>query len=258
MRILKITILLLSVLFSSCFNNKDSNKNNIENQENKNIETKENKKLQFLYFSNGGLIGYFDDGTIVGCPRCDLMAENIEAIKTREPHSKFKLENGILISEQGDSISINSMRNNEWAIVNYKNILNTTEDISKTFVALKFINDYVANTNKMKESTGIVEWVNSNEDVSKKFKIELTKMIEDAYKSEPEYGLGFDPIFDAQDRPDDGFKLYKFDTISNYLTVEGKSWKDFTVRMKIKEVNSKWLVDGCGVINIPENEQAER
>jgi hypothetical protein len=35
------------------------------------------------------------------------------------------------------------MRNNEWAIVNYKNILNTTEAISKTFVALKLINDYL-------------------------------------------------------------------------------------------------------------------
>ncbi|REE07616.1 hypothetical protein DFQ09_1182 [Winogradskyella pacifica] len=129
---------------------------------------------------------------------------------------------------------------------------------SKTYVALKFINDYVANSNKMKEQIGIIEWVNSNQDVSQEFKGELTKMIGDAYESEPEYGLGFDPIFDAQDYPDDGFKLAEFDSISNYLTVEAKTWKGFVIKMKIKEVNNKWLVDGCGVINIPKNKQAQR
>ena len=129
---------------------------------------------------------------------------------------------------------------------------------SITNVALKFINDYVMNCNKMKEQIGIVEWVNSNQDVSPEFKVELTKMIEDAYKSEPEYGLGFDPIFDAQDYPDDGFKLTEFDSISNYLTVEAKTWKGFVIKMKMKKVNNKWLVDGCGVINIPKNKQAER
>lgn len=133
------------------------------------------------------------------------------------------------------------------------------EDTTRiTSGALKFINDYVTNCNKMKEQIEIVKWVNSNQDVSKEFKTELTKMIEDAYKSDPEYGLGFDPIFDAQDYPDDGFKLTEFDSISNYLTVEAVSWKGFTITMKIKEVNKKWLVDGCGVINIPKTKQAER
>jgi hypothetical protein len=133
------------------------------------------------------------------------------------------------------------------------------EDTSSiTYVALKFVNDYVVNCNKMKGQIGIVEWVNSNENVSQEFKEQLVKMIEDAYKSEFEYGLGFDPIFDAQDYPDDGFKLAKFDSISNYLTVEAKTWKGFAIKMKIKEVNNKWLVDGCGVINIPKNKQAER
>jgi hypothetical protein len=132
------------------------------------------------------------------------------------------------------------------------------DTISKTYVALKFINDYVVNCNKMKEQIGIVEWVNSNQDVSQEFKGELTKMIEDAYKSEPDYGLGFDPIFDAQDYPDDGFKLTEFDSISNYLTVEAKTWKGFVIKMKIKKANNKWFVDGCGVINIPKNKQAER
>jgi hypothetical protein len=127
-----------------------------------------------------------------------------------------------------------------------------------TDVALKFINDYVVNCNKMNEQIGIVEWVNSNQNVSQEFKEQLAKMIKDAYTSGFEYGLGFDPIFDAQDYPDDGFKLAKFDSISNYLTVEAKTWKGFAIKMKIKKVHHKWVVDGCGVINIPKNKQAER
>jgi hypothetical protein len=134
--------------------------------------------------------------------------------------------------------------------------LETTKAI--TDVALKFINDYVVNCNKMNEQIGIVEWVNSNQNVSQEFKEQLAKMIKDAYTSEFEYGLGFDPIFDAQDYPDDGFKLAEFDSISNYLTVEAKTWKGFAIKMKIKEVHHKWVVDGCGVINIPKNKQAER
>ncbi|WP_067139002.1 hypothetical protein [Oceanivirga salmonicida] len=81
-----------------------------------------NRQLQFLYFSNGGLIGYFDDGTITGCPKCDLTNESINSLKNRKPHSKFKIVENELISEQGGSIPINSMKSNEWAIVNYRKI----------------------------------------------------------------------------------------------------------------------------------------
>ncbi|WMI70056.1 hypothetical protein [Mangrovimonas sp. YM274] len=140
-----------------------------------------------------------------------------------------------------------------------KEIPNTPEiSDSITYVATKFINDYVSNCNKMKEQIGIIEWVNSYPNVSQKFKSELTKMIQDAEEKDPEYGLGFDPIFDAQDYPDDGFKLTEFDSTSNFLTVEAKSWEGFTITMRLKEMNNEYLVDGCGVINIPKNKQAKR
>lgn len=152
MKIIKVVIFIFFISIFSCKNKKESKKDENKIPIEKKIEIKENRQLQFLYFSNGGLIGYFDDGTIVGCPRCDLMNDNIEAIKTREPHSKFKIENGILISEQGDSVSINSMRNNEWAIVNYKSTLITVENLNNkekeiTGVALSFHKWYIKNTN---------------------------------------------------------------------------------------------------------------
>lgn len=129
---------------------------------------------------------------------------------------------------------------------------------TKYNVALNFINDYVDNCNKMKNQIGIIEWINSNQNASKELKSELIRIIEEANQNDPEYGLGFDPIFDAQDYPDEGFELTKFDSISNYLTVEAKNWKGFIITMKIKEINNKWLVDGCGIINIPKTMQAER
>ncbi|AUC16510.1 hypothetical protein BTO06_15725 [Tenacibaculum sp. SZ-18] len=129
---------------------------------------------------------------------------------------------------------------------------------SVTDVALKFINDYVSNCNKMKAQIGIIEFVNTHPNVSKEFKTELIRMIEEAEKADPEHGLGFDPIFDAQDCPDDGFKLSEFDSKTNYLTVEAINWKGFTITMKIKELDNKWFVEGCGVVNIPKDKQAKR
>ncbi|CAL2101684.1 conserved protein of unknown function [Tenacibaculum sp. 190130A14a] len=137
-----------------------------------------------------------------------------------------------------------------------KTELNYTDSIAD--VAIQFINEYVSNCNKTKEQVGIIEFVNAHPNVSAKFKTELKRMIEEAEKSDPEYGLGFDPIFDAQDYPDDGFKFSEFDSKTNYLTVEAINWKGFKITMKIKELDNKWLVTGCGVINIPKEKQAKR
>ncbi len=117
-----ITVILLIFVVSilSCENNQTSKKTSETITVEKKSETPKEKRLQFLFYANGGLIGYFDDGTIVGCPRCELTDEVVEILKDREPHSKFKIIDNVLISEQGDTIPIDSMRNNEWAIVNYK------------------------------------------------------------------------------------------------------------------------------------------
>ena len=137
-----------------------------------------------------------------------------------------------------------------------KTELNYTDSI--TNVALQFINEYVSNCNKTKEQIGIIEFVNAHPNVSIEFKTELKRMIEEAEKSDPEYGLGFDPIFDAQDYPNNGFKLSGYDSNTNYLTVEAINWKGFTITMRVKELDNKWLVTGCGVINIPKDKQAKR
>ena len=124
--------------------------------------------------------------------------------------------------------------------------------------ALEFINLYVDNCNKMKESIGVVEWVNSNSITTIRFKTELKTIMEEAYKIEPELALNADPIFDAQDYPEKGFELDSFDSKTNYIVVKGKDWEDFKLTMKMVLENDNWLVDGCGIINIPINKRITR
>jgi hypothetical protein len=122
-------------------------------------------------------------------------------------------------------------------------------------IALTFINSYADNCNKMKEAIGIVEWVNSNELSTNNFKKEVKRIIEEANEEDPELGLGFDPIFDAQDF-DNRFeleKLEKYDDQTNFIVVKGKEWTAYKLTIKVVLENNKWLVDGCGIVNIPDD-----
>ncbi len=110
----------------------------------------------------------------------------------------------------------------------------------------------------MSDSQGILEWVKSNSLATQKFKEELKRTIEDAYEKDPEIGLDFDPIFDAQDYPEEGFTLDSLDVKTGYLIVRGKKWKEFKLVMKLVYEDKKWLVDGCGIINIVKGKRMQR
>ena len=110
----------------------------------------------------------------------------------------------------------------------------------------------------MKESLGILEWVNSNEMTTNQFKTKVKSIIDQAYKKDPEIGLGFDPIFDAQDYPDKGFELEIFDNKTNFIVVKGKNWADFKLTIKSVMEDNKWLIDGCGIVNIPHDKRSTR
>ena len=120
-------------------------------------------------------------------------------------------------------------------------------------IALSFINSYVDNCNKMNESVCVVEWVSSNSLTTNSFKTRLKKLVEEAYKINPEMGLDADPIFGAQDYPDKGFELESFDNKTNFIVVKGKDQAEFKLTMKMVLENNNWLVDGCGIINIPDD-----
>ena len=122
-------------------------------------------------------------------------------------------------------------------------------------VAVIFINDYVDYLNENNSNIGRIDWVNSRTDVTINFKKELIEIITKIVKEYPEIGLDFDPIIDAQDRPEK-FKIDIKD--SDYLIVKGTDWPTFRLILKLNFELDEWLVDGSGIVNIPIDKQINR
>lgn len=124
-------------------------------------------------------------------------------------------------------------------------------------IALEFINSYVKNIEKLNGSKGMYEWVKINKLVSENFKNELKKIIDQAKRKNPSMGLSFDPILNAQEYPEKGFVLESYDKTTNYIIVKGIDWPEFRVPIKVILTDNIWLVDGCGVVNIPKEKRLE-
>lgn len=122
-------------------------------------------------------------------------------------------------------------------------------------VALSFINNYVEHCNRENPKIGIIEWTFKQNNITEKFKSELKKVIQESENQHPELGLGFDPIFYAQDYPDKGFELDTIESNNLYIIVKGKNWNNFKSKMKMKFKNGDWLVNGVGIINMNEKEK---
>lgn len=123
--------------------------------------------------------------------------------------------------------------------------------------AVDFINDYLAYL-ASDPSASPQDFINSNAYSSESLKQEFARIKAEAEKADPEIGLDFDPIVDAQDYPNDGFEFDSMDTTQEYITVKGKTWKDFKVTIKIINNDGTMWVDGIGVLNIPPDKQAKR
>jgi len=115
-------------------------------------------------------------------------------------------------------------------------------------ISLNAMNDYVKSGSALKDPA---KWVRNNQLLSPDFKKGYDKMISDAYKDDPEMGLGFDPILNAQDFPEKGFEIKSVDSKRGLVVLQGIDWSDFVVKTKLVEVNGQWLVDGAGVIRMP-------
>ena len=93
---------------------------NVTETSSKSIE----KKLRYLFYSNGGLVGYFSDGTVVGCPRCDLLKENVENLPSGEVLRRYTVtKDGALVTNNSDREIPNAKNNNigeGWALIDYK------------------------------------------------------------------------------------------------------------------------------------------
>ena len=118
-------------------------------------------------------------------------------------------------------------------------------------VAVNFINNYVDYCENHAGSIQYVDWAKNEEYVSSVFVDSLEKMVSDAYAIEPEMGLGYDPIFNAQDYPSEGFEFKSLTKEQTYVvTVCGKEWKEFEVNIKLVSTRASMLIIGAGVVNM--------
>ena len=131
---------------------------------------------------------------------------------------------------------------------------NLTPDAS---VALNFMNDYAEYCTPKSPPSSDTTWIERNQLLTNNFKNRYSNLLDSASKADPEIGLDFDPIFDAQDYPDEGFIISSQDS-SGFVTLKGKDWPEFTVVVKVVLENNKPLVDGAGIINIPVDKRAKR
>lgn len=121
--------------------------------------------------------------------------------------------------------------------------------------ALKFINAYVENCNKAGDAAESVVWAQSNALATANFKSSLYQLVTKANEADPEIGLGYDPILNAQDYPEKGFILDSIDAQKGLVYLKDRETGAYKLTMKLKEHKGRWLVDGCGVVNIPEENQ---
>lgn len=139
---------------------------------------------------------------------------------------------------------------------------NNTAEASKTTVdykvAIQFISDYAHFLDHSTDPKTTLSWIQHNQLLTSGFKENYTRIIEEAWKTDPELGLGFDPVFDGQDYPDNNYTITAIDSLSGFVTVSSDSWKEFVVIMRVTQNGKQSLVDGSGIINIPENKRAQR
>lgn len=118
-------------------------------------------------------------------------------------------------------------------------------------VAVDFINNYVRYSNSQEVKPTLVQWINEQPYITEKFKMILDTLISQAEKDDSEMGLGFDPIFNAQDYPDKGFELAEVRNENDVVLVRGIDWSDFTLNIKLKKIQEDlWYVDGVGIVNM--------
>lgn len=80
-----------------------------------------NRKLRYLFYANGGLRGYFDDGTITACPRCDLLKDNVNDLYSEKPFETYTVEDGFLLID-GEAKEYPDTAQ-DWAMIDYKWII---------------------------------------------------------------------------------------------------------------------------------------
>lgn len=116
-------------------------------------------------------------------------------------------------------------------------------------IALGFIIDYARyKFEGIDIEKELNDWANKNKLVTQNFRASLEKLLRDAYSEDPNYGLGSDPIIDAQDIATKGFFIYQAG--KDLVIISNEYLPDMRIPVKFAQVGDKWLIDGAGIVNI--------
>jgi hypothetical protein len=117
--------------------------------------------------------------------------------------------------------------------------------------ALSFINGYVADKGKLQGLGDIENWITESPYATADYKAAIGKEIKGIIERSEAMPKA-DIVFGTAHYPKEGFEVESTDEKSGYVVLKGKNGKDYKLTMMLAHVNGKWLVDGCGKVNIPE------
>jgi len=133
----------------------------------------------------------------------------------------------------------------------------TTTDVAETraafdaSAALSFINAYVADKGKLQGLGDIENWITGSPYVTESYKVAISKEIKGIVERSEAMPKA-DIVFGTPHYPKEGFEVESTDEKSGNVVLKGKNRKDYKLVMMLDYVNGKWLVDGCGNVNIAE------
>ena len=113
-------------------------------------------------------------------------------------------------------------------------------------LALKFVNGYVKDCSS-DNPLGVEGYV-------KELSVGLTQQFKDELKTILSEELDADPILNAQDIFESGYKLRESNALTGEVTLVSVFYK-IVVHVKLIELDGKTLIDGCGIINMPKEEE---
>ena len=133
------------------------------------------------------------------------------------------------------------------------NAASPTDEVAKVVESfyVQYYKEYLHKPSKGNSDKALIRWVNANPNLSDAFKQALRKAVVDARKADPEMGLDSDPIINAQDFPEKGYRAKDIQVTGDIATVvmEGIDSPDFKISVQLVRSANKWKIDAIGDIN---------
>ena len=115
--------------------------------------------------------------------------------------------------------------------------------------AITFINGYVAFIEGNSNEFPPYSWVQENALLSHELKSAYKATIEAGYLEDPELGIGYDPILNAQDIPSNkGYMAISCNPEKHTVELQGKESKAFRNTVELTYVGGRWLIISIGSI----------